>query len=210
MSNDDRKRQKKIEKKTAKRKALLAKRVDGAGKMLLHDSPIVAGICRYPLYECIAPVQLFDMGIGNLLVSRKLPDDQIAVSIFLVDLFCLGVKSSFFAIVPESEYHNTFKNPEKLGACKKTDPSWTRKLIEDAVSYARNLGFNPDPDYIKAKMIFGDIDPKECTEEFQFGKDGKPFYIQGPNESNSQAQQIIKQLEKICGHDGFHSTMSAF
>ena len=59
-------------------------------------------------------------------------------------------------------------------------------------------------------MILGDIDPKGCSEEFRFGKDGKPFYIQGPNENSSQAQQIVKQLEKICGSDGFHYSVSVF
>src|SRR5574337_1144116 len=47
---------------------------------------------------------------------------QIAVSAFLVDVFCLGVKSSFYGIVSESEYYNKFKDSDKLGPCAKADP----------------------------------------------------------------------------------------
>jgi len=45
----------------------------------------------------------------------------------------------------------------------------------------------------------GEIDKTVCPEKYTFGKEGKPFYINGPNETSSQSQKIIKQLEKQCG-----------
>jgi hypothetical protein len=48
------------------------------------------------------------------------------------------------------------------------------------------------------------IDPTACTERFEYGHEGKPFYIRGPSESLSQARRIVDQLERRCGAENFH------
>ena len=48
---------------------------------------------------------------------------------------------------------------------------------------------------------------KVCPEKYTFGKDGKPFYINGPNETSVQSQQIINQLSKKCGEGNFDFMM---
>jgi hypothetical protein len=53
--------------------------------------------------------------------------------------------------------------------------------------------------------LFGDIDSDVCTQEFVFGKDGKPFYVSSPNDSPGRVRAIMKQLGDRCGGpDGFH------
>ncbi len=83
-------------------------------------------------------------------------------------------------------------------------PADLRKLVEDAVFYARNIGFGPHPDYHKAMPIFGDINDRESDARFEFGKDGQPFFIAGPNEGPSRCRHILKTLEEHCGRGGFH------
>ncbi len=56
----------------------------------------------------------------------------------------------------------------------------------------------------KARHIFGDIDAAECTEEFEFGKDGKPLFIAGPNDTPGRCWEIIKMLRFHCGENRFH------
>src|SRR6202011_808535 len=87
---------------------------------------------------------------------------------------------------------------------KEMPPAAVRKLVEGAVEYARALGLPPHPDYHKAKLIFGTIDPGESKEEFEFGKDGKPFFMAGPNDTPERCRRILKTLEQSCGLDGFH------
>jgi hypothetical protein len=38
---------------------------------------------------------------------------------------------------------------------------------------------------------------------FQFGRDGKPVYIPGPNDTAPLIERRIKQLRKVLGDDGF-------
>ncbi len=62
-----------------------------------------------------------------------------------------------------------------------------------AVDYARGLGFEPHPDFEAAAELLGPWSPPSAIT---FGKDGKPFYIQGPRDNG---QKIIKTLERTVG-----------
>ena len=63
-----------------------------------------ASYSNQPIYECLVPDGLFEIGLGNVIVSRKAPKGNIAVSAFVVDVFCLGVKNAFFRILSEFDY----------------------------------------------------------------------------------------------------------
>jgi hypothetical protein len=201
---DPRKRQKKLAKKAAKRKAALEKkkRVNLLG-WISHGSSIIQAV-NSPIYEVMMPRNLCETGLGSVLFSRKMPNGDIGVSVFLVDTFCLGVKSAFFRILSKWEYQNfvaDIKNRESLISIQ---PSCARKLVEESVAYARDLGFSPDKDYHLAQKIFGDVDASACTTEFTFGKDSKPFFVSGPYDNPAKCRRIIATLTERLGPDGFH------
>src|SRR4029077_20110405 len=100
-----------------------------------------------------------------------------------------------------------FKSGRPGGGMVKMEPACARKLVEGAVAYAHELGFAPHPDYQTAKVIFGDIDSSQCEEEFEYGKDGKPFFFAGPNDSPARCRQILDTLARTRGQGNFHFTM---
>ncbi|WP_347273217.1 hypothetical protein [Candidatus Kuenenia sp.] len=206
MSKSDRKQQKKIERKKAKRKVIIAKKMVKSKDESSFVAIDAEKVSHYPVYECLVSREILDIGIGNVLFSRILPNDKIAVIILTVDVYCLGVKNAFYRVISKAEYNDTLREQhnlkDKIQFAEK-EPSWIRKLVEGSVSYAKNLGFNPHPDYMKARMLFGDVDPNECAEEIEFGKGGKPFYVAGPRENFTQQKTIINQLTRVCGEDGF-------
>jgi hypothetical protein len=201
MAADPRKRQKKLERRNAKRQEKKHKIVRAHSGGLADR---VSAAARYPVLHAWVPEALETQGIGSLLFSRELPDGSVAVAVFLVDRWCLGVKDAFFDILARSEYESKFVR--KLRGeypSRDVSPAYLRKLIEDAVAYAGNLGFAPHPDYHKAKLLFGDVDASECTEQFEFGQNGKPFYFAGPHDSPQRSQRIIALLSSKCGPSGF-------
>jgi hypothetical protein len=165
-------------------------------------------VAHAPIHECLIPASLFEQGLGNLVFSRALPNGHIALSVFLLDTFCLGVKNAFFTIGTKAEYdaHRHRSIPEEL---QPINPACFRKLVEGGVAYARELGFYPHTDYRVACQIFGDVDTGSCQTNFEYGHEGKPLYISGPNESASQVRAILDQLESRLGPDNFHLLVAA-
>lgn len=186
--------------------------VKNSGSTALRAADKARNYAKYAVYECLVPSGLFETGLGTLIVTRRPPSGEIAISAFVVDVFCLGVKNAFFKLASEQDYHNTIKPrlvaPHEGQHFENSHPSCARKIIEGAVGYAGALGFSYHRDYKNARDIFGDIDPSACPVKYDFGREGKPMYIRGPHESSSQARKIVAQLDRRCGEGNYHYLVS--
>jgi hypothetical protein len=202
MALSEKQKQKKLAKKKQKRKVHL-KALNP--NQLSTDKAI--SYAKFPIHECLIPSNLFESGLGTAIVTRRTLEGDIAICAFIVDVFCLGVKNALFKVVSENEYEHTLK-PQIIESnngieFEKIHQTCARKLIEGAVQYANDLGFNSHPDYKNTKNIFGDIDSNVCPVKYVYGKEGKPYYMKGPNESIDDSKKIIDKLSKKCGEDGF-------
>jgi hypothetical protein len=202
MAQDPRKRQKQKERKAARRKE---KRQQLAREFVPGLGDKLSAATKYPVLHSRFSDELWSQGIGSVLLSRELPDHSVVVSLFLVDRWCLGVKDAFAEVLSRSAYDSKYVQTRRPGsALQDVTPAAVRKFVEEAVAYAAGLGFQPHPDYQKAKLLFGDIDAGACQDEFEFGKDGKPFYFAGPHDSSQRIRQIVNTLMHKLGPDGFH------
>jgi len=198
MAISDKQKQKKLLKKKQKRAAVV-KAVKAWGNNISALS--CAG---YPLHECVVPTNLFEIGLGEIFISRRLPDGNLGVSAFIVDVFCLGVKNAFFRVLSEDDYDDMKQAIVHSGRnLEHIHQSCAKKLLQGAVEYAKILGFSSHSDYKKAAPLFGNIDASVCPVHYDYGKDGKPFYIRGPHESISEAKNIVNKLHVKCGEGGF-------
>jgi hypothetical protein len=161
-----------------------------------------------PIHESLVPASLFEQGIGNLLFSRSLPDGRVALGAFLLDVFCLGVKNAFFAILTRDEYATRLRHWPAAENLQPMPAACFRKLVEGGVAYAQELGFSPHADYAEARLIFGDVESAACPTRFVYGHEGKPFYISGPHETPDQARAIVEQLERRMGPGNFDFMVS--
>ena len=198
MGIDERRRQKKLAKKAAERKARQAERKS----LVTGGSAKLAA--QFPIGDCLVPTSLFEEGIGHVVLTRLLPGGEIAVAGFLVDTYCLGAKNALYRVLSLAEYDYYRGQIEAQTPLERVHPSCLRKLVEGAVRYARDLGFPPHPDYARAAQLFGDIDAAACPVRYVYGKGGQPFYVSGPNESAAQSRKIIDTLARRLGPDGFH------
>lgn len=165
---------------------------------------------NFPVHECLIPNDLFTSGLGELVVTRRIPGGDIAMSAFVIDVFCLGVKDAMFMVLPESEYEDKIKR--RMSAVsgrdfEKLHQSCAKKLLDGLVDYAGELGFSPHSDYKNANDLFGIIDAGACSVKYTYGKDGKPSYMNGPYESPADIQRIINTLTKSCGAGGFDTLL---
>jgi hypothetical protein len=201
MPANSRKRQKKQEQRAAKRKLKhqqLARAKQAGFRERLADAD------RYPILDSWVSEDLFSEGMGWIGLSRRLPNGFIAAVIFLVDRYCLGVKDAMAKILGASAYAEQLQRTRERFDVKNLPPETIRKFVEGAVAYAASLGLPPHPDYRKAKLIFGSISADLSTEQLEFGQDGKPMFIAGPNDDALRCRRILQALEASRGPGGFH------
>ncbi len=156
--------------------------------------------------EAFRFARLFDLGIGNVIVTRFKADGRTESGVFLIDVFCLGVKDAFFA---EFNSHQVYHD-RLIGRIQEESElipmaaAAARKLVEGAVAWAAQLGFAPAPDYRRAARVFGGLSAAEHQEEFVFGDQGKPLFAAGPNDGPERCRKILAALHRRCGPDGYH------
>jgi hypothetical protein len=208
MATDPRKRQKKLERRTAKRKD---KKHQFVKKQEVGLAERLTTAAKHPVLDSRVSEDFWDKGIGQVMLSRQLPDGSVAVGVFLVDRYCLGVKDAFANIVGAFTYESKFVR--EMGtrfSWRDVSPATVRKLVDEAIAYAAGFGISPHPDYHKVKPILNGIDASESTETFEWGQGGKPFFVAGPHDTPERCRQIMALLTHSRGPDGFHYIMPGF
>jgi hypothetical protein len=154
---------------------------------------------RWPITACLVPDSVWTEGIGSAVIARRAPDGQLACAVFLLDVYCLGVKDAFWRVVSPAEFNDLLERIEKTGPLHKVTPEYLAKLVYQTADYGQSLGFPPHSDFRHAQRLLAGIDPSKCPDEFKFGHEGKPLYIRGPNESLEEARIIARRVEQHGG-----------
>ncbi len=156
-----------------------------------------------PIQHCFLTESVFDVGMGTLVLARGATPHHVALSSFLIDTFCLGIKDVMFESV-ESEVFEMYMDATDAGSpIVSVDPSYARKLLRDLAAWSQSIGFAPHRDFAAVERMFGDVSADASDAVFLFGRDGKPVYIPGPNDTAPLIQRRIEQLQKYLGDDGF-------
>jgi len=141
-------------------------------------------------------------GLVCALWARTKRYDRVTVCGALVDLYCLGVKN---AIGPKdvdaaemrsfvSRYFRSYDAPPV-----EVPFELLQSLVLGAVDYAASLGFAPHPDFAAVRPSLGDL---SGSSPIRFGKEGRPLYVQGPDDD---VFRIVQTLRRTVGDSGFDS-----
>ncbi len=140
-------------------------------------------------------------GIVSVLVARQHRRGKVSVAGYLVDVYCLGVKDALGPKVMDDAdlrayvrtYFLVYEAPAIAAPIQ-----MGRELVWGAVAYARDLGFEPHPDFERTSGHLGAWEP---TGAVRFGRGGKPYFVQGPRDN---ATRILGTLERSVGEGNFH------
>jgi len=149
----------------------------------------------WPIYECLINESWDGCGMANILLSRKQPDGNIVFGAYLMDIYCLGLKDTFYNINQTSSgYMKMIDGLDKREKMIDCSFSLAHTIIYKGIEYARSIGFEPHKDFIKTRLILEEPTDVEWSDDVEFGIDGKPVYISGPNDDG---EKILRKLEKI-------------
>lgn len=144
-------------------------------------------------------------GLASVLVARRHRYDKVSVCGYLVDVYCLGVKDTLGPRVMDEHDLIAFRKDyfggyeaEPLAAPLEL----AQQLVFGAVDYARGLGFEPHADYAD---VVGHLESQSAPCDIEFGRDGAPFFIQGPYDD---ARGIMRTLDRTVGPDNYHFIMA--
>ncbi|MBA2397886.1 MAG: hypothetical protein H0V72_04165 [Bradyrhizobium sp.] len=156
-----------------------------------------------PIQRCLLTEDIFDIGMGTVVLARGATPDRFAMSVFLIDVFCLGIKNVMFRAADREILEMYMDASAAASAMVPVDPSYARKLLRDVAAWSQSIDFAPHPDFAAVERAFGDVSADASDAVFQFGRDGKPVYIPGPNDTAALIRRRVEHLQKYLGNDGF-------
>ncbi len=118
-----------------------------------------------------------ESGLASIFIVRKHTNQNYTFGVYLVDLFALGTKDTFYNFnVPESVL------TEMLGRMKedkflKTDYALVHNIIFGANEFAEDNGYKISKDFKLTQFILEEDTEDIELIDIEFGKDGKPFLI---------------------------------
>jgi hypothetical protein len=190
MAKDERKRQKALAKKK-KRETQVRKEANKVRNPTPQD--LAKAMQRGAWYVCYEIGE--DSGLHNIICVRNSPMGPVGCA-FLVDRYCLGVKNvQVMKSVDLARLSDYVKDRDG----RTVTPAYALKLIQFSIDEAEKIGFAPHRMTATMLPIFFDVDVTECTDAFEFGRDGQPTYIAGPYESDVQQMEILNTLSKLGG-----------
>jgi len=202
MTTNEAKRQKKLMKRRQRDKLRRKQQAQAAPYSLLSVKKKVHLARQYPLYECLINPSWREKGLATVLVSRRQPDGALVFGVYLVDIFCLGLKNTFCnADFSVSRYntelvHRIFQDEDPV-PCQ---GNLAHGIVYGAIAYARQFGFKPQRDFDLSQYVLDEVDNLEEAPDIEFGKDGEPLFIAGPDDD---VRRILRQLESTAGHGNF-------
>jgi hypothetical protein len=152
-----------------------------------------------PFHECLITKNWKEIGEANILVSRKHVNGNLTFGIYLVDLYCLGIKETFYRFnASEMDYREAveFIKSSEAGA-ENVEYKLVHNIIYGAESFADEYGFRPYKEFDRLTKFILDEDTDEVDwMDIEFGKNGKPFLIVPEDEDYSG---LIRHLERTAG-----------
>lgn len=202
MARNETRRQKSLMKKKRKNKERKKGLFNGFSDHL-YRRKLIKEAKEFPIYECLINPDWREQGIAQILFSRGQPNNKLIVGVFLVDIYCLGLKNTFCnADISLEDYESRLKSKISQGSSLITcHPCLANRIIYGAIEYAKRLGFEPQRDFALSRSVLNEPSDADLTFEVEFGKDGKPLYISGPDDN---VDYVMKKLMKNVGEGNFN------
>jgi hypothetical protein len=152
-----------------------------------------------PIYKCFVNSNWEESKMANVLVMRKHVNGNITMGMYLVDLFCLGVKDCDFTFnVPEAEVMERFDNLP----FEEIEYALAHNIIFAGHDFAQEFHINPYKDFQVCKFILEEDNDNIPLIEIATGDaNGNPVLM---TDKGYTYKPIIEKLAKYAGEGNYH------
>ena len=151
-----------------------------------------------PVEACYISKDIENVGEGTVIVVRRHPNDKFTLATYLLDIFCLGVKDTFYRLrLDEFEYEEYL---DKFTSMDVTEITYNEahNWIYGAIAFAEEAGIAPHKDFNVTQYMLEEDTEDIPLIEYNYGKDGKHFLVAM---SQLELSRYIPILKKNLGDD---------
>ncbi len=153
-----------------------------------------------PVGKCYINEGWAESGFASIIVSRNHINGNFTFAVYLVDLYCLGVKDTFYESNVNTEFTELLDKFMRQQQVEEIDYALTHNIIYGAVEYAEDLGFKPHKGFEISQYVLEEDDDRVELIDIQFGLNGKPAILLG---KEKHPANIITTLERTVGKGNF-------
>lgn len=153
-----------------------------------------------PLGKSYISTEWKDQGLITIVVTRNHVNGHFTCGIFLVDLYCVGVKETLFLFNEYERYRETLRVLNEEEGIEECSYTLAHNIIYGSIAYAEELGFKPAQEFDTTQYLLEEDDDRIELMDIEFGLSGKPAVFL-TNEKHPD--KIIATLEKSVGPEGY-------
>ncbi len=160
---------------------------------------------KLPYHECFINIDYKEQGFAQVLISKEQASGKYSYAIFLLDIYCLGLKNVMFNFNFNDVEYGEVK--DKLFSSEEFIPLdivAAHNLIYGTIDAAEEIGFKPHKDFAITEHILNSDLINDGIDDIELGKDGKVLYISGPFDDTDR---IINTLERTLGEGNYDFIM---
>ena len=194
-----RKRRRTLKKRSERKRVHRRPRAAGSATVLGH----LRRAREYPIEGCWAMEGWDENGLAIIVIARRQPNGNIVFGTYLVDYYCLGLKNTYCnADIPPGLFHRDYL-PKSFheGPAVEMSLALAHEIIYGGIEFAAQFGFRPQSDFKYSRHILDPPDLHPRTGAIEFGRDGKPFYVQGPYDN---VDAILRRLDRAASKGKTH------
>lgn len=146
-------------------------------QMLSPEQFIKQKARNLPIEVCYISKDIEEVGEGTVIVVRRHPNDKFTLATYLLDIFCLGVKDTFYRLrLDEFEYEEYL---DKFTSMDVTEITYNEahNWIYGAIAFAEEAGIAPHKDFNVTQYMLEEDTEDIPLIEYNYGKDGKHFLV---------------------------------
>lgn len=170
-------------------------------------------IRNLPIHQCLINSDWKELGVANIMISRQHKNGNITACLYFVDLYCLGIKNSFYRFnISQKEYNEMAEKMKCSISVIEIDYPLVHNIIYSAWTYADNLKFTQNLDFLYTTfyMLNHDEDENIPYIDIKCGLNGKPCYVRGSSDNNTTVKRVINHLTQKMGIGNFKFVSTPF
>jgi len=150
-----------------------------------------------PIEACLITEDWQNTGICNVIIARRHKKGNLTIGLYLVDIYCLGLKDTSYRFGISTDEFDYFK--KSGGGMIECDYALAHNIIYGGIAFAGDYEFKPHKDFAVTQFILEEDTEDVELIDIDFGLNGLPCFMRGPYDDNVKVRNIEANLARIAG-----------